>query len=106
MDTGSLGHPSRWMHFIVAVLVFTVSCSDGELRGNSVTSPDGKTYLVVDEVWGSCDTIWVDGQKWPAVTHAPHPISPGPHVISCGKGGEIEFEIRAGTTFHFDYWGP
>lgn len=34
----------------------------------------------------------------------PAPISPGEHVIECN--GEIRFNIPAGTTFSFDYWGP
>jgi len=31
-------------------------------------------------------------------------IDPGRHTIECG--GKIEFEIRSGVLFKFDYWGP
>ncbi len=82
-----------------------VPTSGRELRGKWATSPDGKTYLVVDdENGGKCGPIKVDGRLWTAPLHAPSAITPGVHEISCGSSAE--FEIREGTTFRFNYWGP
>ena len=94
------------VRFSAAVLVaaFAAGCSD-ELRGRSVPSPDGKTYLAVDDDnGGGCGPILVDGREWRFPLHAPGPIEPGLHTIQCG--GTIQFEIKPATTFHFDYWGP
>jgi hypothetical protein len=71
-----------------------------------VTSRDGKTYLVVDDPNASaCRQPLLDGRKWLHPVREPGSVSPGIHVIECG-GARIEFEVRPGTTFHFDYWGP
>jgi hypothetical protein len=95
---------------LLAALALTSACDDGELRGHSKRSSDGKTYLVVeDDNGGACGPMIVDGVKWPHRLHRPGPVSPGKHVITCGddlEGAGIEFHIRAGTTFYFDYWGP
>jgi hypothetical protein len=82
-----------------------VSCSNGNLRGREVDSLDGKTYLVIeDDNGGQCGPILIDGQVWEYPINKIGKIKPGIHTIECG--GEIEFEIKEGTTFHFDYWGP
>ena len=95
------------LYLIISVSLLAVSCSGGELRGKSVPSPDGTTYLVVDDDnGGACSPILVDGREWPVGVHEQYAIAPGVHEISCGVGGGIEFEIQAATTFHFDYWGP
>ncbi len=84
-----------------------INCGGAELRGKSVPSPDGKTYLVVDDNnGGSCGPIQVDGRAWPFPLHTPGPIEPGVHKIQCGTSGGAEFEIKAAHTFHFNYWGP
>jgi len=87
---------------------FGLGCSDRDLRGRVVESPDGATYLVVDDDNGGvCDPLLVDGVEWSAAVGEGRPIEPGPHRIACGPGDSgIAFEIREGTTFHFDYWGP
>jgi hypothetical protein len=92
----------------VAIMGLGAGCSSGDLRGKAIKSADGATYLVVDDDnGGGCGPILVDGEVWPAAIHEPGPIEPGVHTIDCGPGGSgIEFEIFAGTTFHFDYWGP
>ena len=88
-------------------LVGLAGCGDGELRGKSVASPDGGTYLIVeDDNGGYCGPIKIDGVVWPAALHEPGPISPGEHQISCGDESGITFTVKQGTTFHFDYWGP
>ncbi|PYP69760.1 MAG: hypothetical protein DMD41_16335 [Gemmatimonadetes bacterium] len=94
--------------WVVAVSVtIAMGCSGGELRGKSVPSADGRTYLAIDDDnGGHCGPMKVDGREWKHEIHAPGPIEPGVHSISCGEGGEIGFEIRPRTTFHFDYWGP
>ena len=83
-------------------------CSDRELRGRSVDSPDGGTYLVVDDDnGGRCGPLRIDGRDWPHEIGEPGPIAPGAHEITCGGDGTgISFAVRSGTTFHSDYWGP
>ena len=93
--------------FCCLLLTATIitGCKERVLRGHVVASADGQTYLVVeDNNGGGCGPIMVDGKKWPHPLHVPGIIRPGSHVIACG--GEIGFEIRKGTIFHFDYWGP
>lgn len=81
------------------------SNSSSSLRGRAVVSPDGETYLVVDDDnGGGCGPIRVDGKVWKYPIGSPGPIAAGNHVIACG--GEIEFVVPTGKTFHFDYWGP
>jgi len=90
---------------LTAASIISGACSGGDLRGKAVASPDGKTYLVVDDDnGGRCGPIKVDGQVWNVPLHALGSITPGMHEISCGSSAE--FEIRDGTTFHFNYWGP
>lgn len=83
------------------------ACSrEHELRGKSVPSPDGRTLLVVAESPG-CAELRVDGKAWPHALGAPGSVPPGVRQIACADGSnEIGFEIKPGTTFHFDYWGP
>jgi len=92
-----------WIAAVVCLLAS--SCRSRELRGTVEASPDGQTYLAVEALNGSaCETAAVDGKPWPHAPKVPGPIRPGTHRIDCG--GSIDFEIRAGTTFRFDYWGP
>ena len=85
--------------------LFFSSCGDGVLRGREIESSDSETYLVVeDDNGGACGTIIVDGVKWEVEVGEAGTISPGLHKIECG--GEIQFTIKKGTTFYFDYWGP
>jgi hypothetical protein len=103
----SLGHMARVgiLLFASAIFIGLLDGCKGELRGKSERSVDAKTYLVVDDDnGGGCGPILVDGRNWPHPIHSPGPIEPGVHKIECG--GAIEFEIRQGTTFHFNYWGP
>ena len=90
------------------LLIFALhahACSKRDLRGRSVPSPDRKTYLVIDDANSSaCKWVLVDGKTWPHAVGTPGLVAPGRHRISCG--GDIEFEVREATTFHFDYWGP
>jgi len=89
------------------VVVAVANCSHRELRGKAVPSPDGATYLVVDDAnGGRCGHLKVDDRHWVHDLHSPGAIAPGMHDIACGDGASIQFEIRGGTTFHFDYWGP
>lgn len=90
-------------------MVGMIACSGADLRGRSLASPDGKTYLVVeDNNGGECGELFVDGQKWQYPLHQPGPVEPGIHTIRCGldEGGAIQFEVQTGRTFYFDYWGP
>ena len=82
-------------------------CAKRKLRGKSVHSSDGKTYLVIDDDnSGVCGPIEIDNLEWVYPVHKAGEIKPGVHHISCGHATNIEFEIEAGSTFHFDYWGP
>ncbi len=84
-----------------------VGCCEGvsDLRGCAVATQDGRTYLVVDDDnGGKCGPLLVDGQPWPYAIHAPGEISAGAHTIECGA--DVEIDVPAGTTYHFDYWGP
>lgn len=97
-------HPTRFAARLCVLLIISC-CGGGDLRGHAEPSGDGRTYLVVDDDnGGQCGPLLVDGKRWRQALHASGPISPGPHTIACG--GELEFSVDSGTTFHFDYWGP
>ena len=101
-------HDRVWALPLLAILltglVTAVGCQR-DLRGYDEPSRDGKTYLVVDDDnGGECGPILVDGKEWSHPVHSPGLIEPGDHKIECG--GEIAFQIKPNTTFHFDYWGP
>ena len=37
----------------------------------------------------------------------PGPVEPGVRFIDCGRTGYgIGVEVKEGTTYRFDYWGP
>jgi hypothetical protein len=89
---------------VLAVLACS-GCEKRELRGTVVPSKDHGTYLVVDDDnGGKCGPILIDGKAWAHPIHAPGQIEAGRHNIECGM--RLDFEIKAGTIFHFDYWGP
>jgi len=92
---------------VVAVaIVIAVSATFGEpLRGDSEPSPDGKTYLAVMDR-NKCAALRVDGRPWPYEEGVRRAIAPGVHRIACGGESGIEFMVREGDTFNFDYWGP
>jgi hypothetical protein len=95
----------RFPLLLATAAVWLLACSERELRGSVVASPDGGTYLVVDDDnGGACGPILVDGKPWPYPIHVLGALAPGPHIIDCS--GEISFALAEGTTFHFDYWGP
>ena len=89
-------------------LAFIFACGDGELRGHSEPSPDGRSYLVIeDDNRGACRKLLVDGATWTHPRGTAGEISPGEHTIKCGEGDSgIGFSVRPATTFYFDYWGP
>jgi hypothetical protein len=91
------------MLIMCALLAANIAgCAKRQLRGKSVHSSDGKTYLVIDDDnSGVCGTIEIDDLKWAYPLH-----KAGLHHISCGHATNIEFKIDAGSTFHFDYCGP
>ena len=90
---------------LFAVLLGSVACKKSDLRGTFKKSSDGRTYLIVaDDNGGHCGPIKIDGKVWPHRIREPGVIEPGHHTIECG--GEIEFDIRPGVVYSFDYWGP
>jgi len=92
----------------LTLLVAFAGCAKRDLRGKSAPSPDGKTYLVVhNNNGGACGSIMVDGRERPPAIHSAGQIESGIHKIACGDPNHlIEFEVKTGATFHFDYWGP
>jgi hypothetical protein len=96
--------PFRMIALTALSMVMT-SCSDGHLRGSVSPSPDGLTYLAIDDDDGGlCGPILVDGVGWQHPIGAPARVEPGVHTIECG--GQLSFEIPAGVVFRFNYWGP
>jgi hypothetical protein len=95
---------------LIICAIFAVTnwgCAKRELRGKTVRSADGKTYLVIEHDNGEgCGSIRVDGAEWRHALHSAGEVEPGLHRISCGDSDAIEFTIEPGATFHFDYWGP
>ena len=76
-----------------------------ELRGRYKASPDGKTYLVIeDDNGGACAPLLVNKKEWPHELNSTGEVAPGEHTIECGSG--ISVKVHEGTTFYFNYWGP
>jgi hypothetical protein len=97
---------SRLAVLALVLLAFTfTACTEKPLRGDSEPSPDGKTYLAIMDR-NNCSQLQVDGNDWPWEEGIRRPISPGVHHISCAGESTIEFTVREGETFNFDYWGP
>jgi hypothetical protein len=87
-------------------LVILAACTrDADIRGESKSSPDGRTYLIIaDDNGGQCGPLTVDGALWPHRINEPGTVRPGPHVIACGT--EMAIHVDSGQTYRFDYWGP
>jgi hypothetical protein len=120
--------PSLWdaLSWVIAagmfVAIFGIAWSDvlvvqsalqargSDLRGWWTVRQDGKTYLTIDDDnGGGCGDIFVDQKKWTAAIHEKGPIIGGRHKIDCGnhaQRGGIEFDVREGTSYHFNDWGP
>ena len=87
------------------------ACEKRPLRGRVEASPDGKTYLSIDDDNGGGCPIFVDGKRWSQRLGQAVAIAAGPHTVTfaCGslkQGSPYPIEVRRGTIFHFDYWGP
>ena len=96
---------SKLRLFTVALLVAAAGCGDSDLRGSTEPSAAGGTYFILgDNDGGGCGPARVDGKIWPHALHEPGPIEPGKHRIAICSGST--FEVKAGTTYTFDYWGP
>ncbi|HEU4532496.1 MAG TPA: hypothetical protein VFS00_00215 [Polyangiaceae bacterium] len=99
--------------FWFALASALVACRGrSHLRGNEEPSPDGKTYLAVDEVAFTGCALFLDKKPWPHPLRAAGPIAPGTHYLECrAEGGvpgeaEVGFIVAPGRVFHFSYWGP
>lgn len=68
--------------------------------------------VIEDDNGGQCGSMIVDGKLWPKKIGEPGLIESGIHSIRCGTieqgilESDITFEIKEGTTFYFNYWGP
>jgi len=92
---------------LLVLISSALACEKRDLRGTMKRSPDGKTYLVLDEDKNGACPLELDGHPWTAKKGVAVPVTPGVHEIECkGTTPGIGFMVRAGTTFHFDYWGP
>jgi len=88
----------------IAIITLLSGCFNKELRGWIRKSGDNTTYLIIEEDCGAGNKIFIDGKEWPFKIGQMGKISPGKHTLICG--GELSIEIKEGTVFHFDYWGP
>ncbi|MBU3823238.1 MAG: hypothetical protein H9917_00215 [Candidatus Oceanisphaera merdipullorum] len=76
-----------------------------ELRGRYKTSSDGQTYLVIeDDNGGKCGLLLVDKIEWSHGINNKGKVEPGVHDIECGTGFAVN--VREGTTYYLNYWGP
>jgi hypothetical protein len=76
-----------------------------ELRGRFKPSPDGKTYLVLENNnGGKCGPLLVDEKEWLHGLNVKVEVAPGEHSIECGTWMGVT--IQQGTTYYVDYWGP
>jgi len=90
---------------IVAIAIFA-KCTREVVRGDGEPSVDGGTYLAIMDRNG-CTDLKVDGTDWPWEEGVAKPIAPGTHRIACaGESSRVEFTIKKGEKFNFDYWGP
>jgi hypothetical protein len=97
---------TRLMASVLVLIVLAPACEKRDLRGTWKPSPDGRTYLVIDDDYGACP-LELDGYPWTAKKGVARLVPPGVHDIACrGTSPGIRFDVREGTTFHFDYWGP
>lgn len=91
--------------FLIFIIFTIQGCTKTELRGYSEASEDGQTYLVVmDDNGGNCGPIIVNNEEWPYSIGERGSVNAGEQNIECG--GVISFDIKKGTTFYFNYWGP
>jgi hypothetical protein len=92
---------------VLVLIALAPACGKRDLRGTVKPSPDGKTYLVLDDDKNGACPLELDGHSWTAKKGLAVAVTPGVHEIDCiGSKPGTSFEVRAGTTFHFDYWGP
>ena len=88
--------------FLISLLIS--SCSyHRELRGKVYKSKNKSTYLVILDDCNQ-NKIYVDGKLWTIKTNELGEISPG--LLKISGCGEVTIEIKEGTIFKFDYWGP
>ena len=90
--------------FTITIITLLSRCFNRELRGKVRKSDDNATYLIIEEGCGADNKIFVDGKEWPFKIGEKGKVSSGEHTLICG--GELSIEIKEGTVFHFDYWGP
>ena len=86
--------------------VYLYSCRNRDLRGWWKNSPDGKTYLVIEESDGSSanNPCTLDGKLWLYANGQAGEIEPGIHELRCPMN--VGFSVKPGVEYHFDYWGP
>lgn len=91
----------------MVLIALAPGCEKRDLRGTEKPSADGQTYLVLDDDKNGACPLQLDGHPWTAKKGVAVPVTPGEHEIECkGTKPGTAFKVRAGTTFHFDYWGP
>lgn len=92
----------------LAMAFLVGACTHRDIRGSSSPSPDGKTYLVIDDDnGGHCGGLLIDDNAWQHALHAAGQVQPGVHQVACGEPSNgLAVRVDSGTTYHFNYWGP
>ena len=90
----------------LTTLLGLAGCTDRDLRGSGSDSPDGGTYLVVEPNGPACERR-IDEEPWPYAVGEPGPVDSGVRSVDCGRDGYgVGVDVRVGTTYRPDYWGP
>jgi hypothetical protein len=73
----------------------------------TMTSPDGGTFLVIDDSNVVCNSILIDGKPWQHDLRTPGEIEPGRHTITCDGGTHpFDFTVDQGKTLSVTSWRP
>lgn len=88
---------------LICLGFYFYSYRNNDLRGWWKASDDGKTYLVIDDPYGtSANTRFtLNGEPWPHAVGERGEIEPGCHDLD-----KVGFCVKPGVEYHFDYWGP
>ncbi len=102
---------NRFLKSFLFLWLFCSSCAERDLRGWWTPSDDQKSYLVVEDFdGGQCPPVWLDGEKLAFKVGEKIEVKPGAHRVICGDDSDsqqgVEINIKAGTIYYFDYWGP
>jgi hypothetical protein len=73
----------------------------------TTTSPDGGTFLVIDDSDTVCSSIRIDDEPWQHRLHESGEIEPGRHTITCDdRTHPFRISVEQGKTLYVTYWRP